>query len=250
MTRKWILLNLLLIALAASLVYLLRQHYREAQAHERAIFERAAQAKAVPPPPPLTPPAPVTAMQYFDVAQRNLFSSDRNPNVIIPPPPPPPAEKPMPALPAYFGQIGIGEPTVLLKPGPNDPQKRYHVGEKIGPFELVSFDQEKIKFKWNDKDVERRLSELTPKEAPPDLTQSVAAAPPQTPSGPRISTIGPSSSDSSSRPDSQVGADIGGGFRACVTGDNSPSGTVVNGYRKAVTKSMMGNSCKWEPVQK
>ena len=137
MTRKWILLNLLLIALAASLVYLLRQHYREAQAHERAIFERAAQAKAVPPPPPLTPPAPVTAMQYFDVAQRNLFSSDRNPNVIIPPPPPPPAEKPMPALPAYFGQIGIGEPTVLLKPGPNDPQKRYHVGEKIGPFEVL-----------------------------------------------------------------------------------------------------------------
>lgn len=247
MNRKWILLNLALLALVSSLVYLLRQHYLEAQAHERAIFERAARARIQLTPAPVPPVAPAMPAAYIDVAQRNLFSSDRNPNVIIEPPKPAPPPPPMPALPSYFGQIAIGEPSILLAAA-NSPQKRYHAGDKIGPFQVVSFDQDKITFKWNDKDVERKLSELTPKDAPPELTQPVAA-PQQTQSSPRVSTIGGAGADST-KPDSQVGTDIGGGFHACVTGDTSPSGTIANGYKKVVTRGMMGNSCRWEPVSK
>ena len=246
MNRKWILLNLALIALAGSIVYLLRQHSVEAQAHERAIFEQAARARNVPLPPKMVVPQPLAAAQYLDVAQRNLFSSDRNPNVIIEPPKAPPPPPPMPALPAYFGQIGIGEPSILLSAA-NQPQKRYHSGDKIGPFEIVRFDLQKITFKWNDQDVERNLSELTPKDAP-TLTQPVAAAPAPSTS-PRVSSIGGGTTDAS-KPDSQVGFDIGGGFRACVNGETSPSGTIVGGYRKIVTRGPMGNSCRWEPVSK
>lgn len=45
------------------------------------------------------------------------------------------------------------------------------------------------------------------------------------------------------------GADVGQGFRSCVAGDNSPSGTIVNGYRKVMTTSPFGVSCGWEKIQ-
>jgi general secretion pathway protein D len=43
-----------------------------------------------------------------------------------------------------------------------------------------------------------------------------------------------------------LGADMGAGFRACVPGENSPAGTVFNGYRKVVAQGLMGQSCHWE----
>jgi mannose-6-phosphate isomerase-like protein (cupin superfamily) len=43
------------------------------------------------------------------------------------------------------------------------------------------------------------------------------------------------------------GVDLGSGFRACVPGENSPDGTVVNGYRKLVSHSFLGPSCIWKP---
>jgi hypothetical protein len=44
-----------------------------------------------------------------------------------------------------------------------------------------------------------------------------------------------------------LGADLGSGFRACVTGENSPDGTVVDGYRKMLSQSFLGASCIWKP---
>jgi len=248
MNRRLVLLNLALLALAASLGWLLRQHWLEDQAHERAIFEQAARKKQVLPPPPVTPPKPVTPAEYIDVASKLLFAPDRNPNVIVvveapkPVPPPPP----MPALPSYFGQMRIGEPTVLLSSA-TAPQKSYHTGDKIGPFEIVSFDYDKIAFKWNDKTVERKLDELTPKEAPPELTQPVAAAAP--PPARASQSLG-GSTDLAGKSDSQIGIDMGGSYHACVPGDTSPPGTVVNGMKKVVSRGLMGNSCFWEPVTK
>jgi hypothetical protein len=43
------------------------------------------------------------------------------------------------------------------------------------------------------------------------------------------------------------GIDLGSGFRACVPGDNSPDGTVVDGYRKMISHSFLGPSCVWKP---
>ncbi len=100
MNRRLLLLNLALIALAASLGWLLREHWLEAQAHERAIFDQAARRRQVLPLPPVTPPKPVTPAEYIDVASKMLFAADRNSNVIVDPPKPAPPPPPMPALPS------------------------------------------------------------------------------------------------------------------------------------------------------
>jgi len=45
------------------------------------------------------------------------------------------------------------------------------------------------------------------------------------------------------------GANVGQGYRGCVAGDNSPAGTIVDGFRKVMTTSPFGVSCGWEKVQ-
>jgi len=251
MNRRLLLLNLALLALAASLGWLLREHWLAAQAHERAIFEQAARKKPVLPPAPVMPPKPVTPAEYIDVASKTLFAADRNSNVIVDPPKPAPPPPPMPALPSYFGQMGIGEPVVFLS-NATTPQKSYHAGEKIGPFQIVSFNLEKIAFQWNDQTVERKPEELRPKEAPPQLTQPIAATqfpPSQQQSQSSSKSLG-GSSDLSNKTDSTIGVDMGAGNHACVMGDTSPAGTIVNGMKKMMPRGLMGASCYWEPVSK
>ena len=46
-------------------------------------------------------------------------------------------------------------------------------------------------------------------------------------------------------PKPELGADMGAGFRACVAGDNSPGGTIVDGYKKMISRSFTGVSCLW-----
>ena len=46
-------------------------------------------------------------------------------------------------------------------------------------------------------------------------------------------------------PKPELGADMGAGFRACVAGDNSPGGTIVEGYKKMTSRSFTGLSCLW-----
>jgi hypothetical protein len=245
MNRRLILLNLALVALGGSLGWLLRERWLETHAHERAIVEQPAHPRPVLAPPQVAPLKPVTGAEYIDVAQKDLFTKDRNPNVIIDAPPPPPPPPPMPALPSYFGQMRIGEPSILLTAAANEPQKSYHTGDKVGPFEIVSFDYDKIALKWNGKTIERPFAELAPKEAPPEAARA-AAAPAQPRAQPRI--LGASTEPAKADP--QIGADMGAGFHGCVIGDPSPSGTIVNGYKKVVSMGLMGQSCHWELVNK
>jgi len=58
------------------------------------------------------------------------------------------------------------------------------------------------------------------------------------------------SSDLSNKTDSTIGADIGASNHACVNGDTSPAGTIVNGMKKVMNRGLMGFSCYWEPVSK
>ena len=110
---------------------------------------------------------PMAAMDYNAAVQNNLFAKDRNPNVIVDPPPPPnppPPPPPMPELPSYYGTMDFGDPVMMLKL-PKGEQKKYHAGEKVGPFKLVSFDREKLVFEWDGKTVERKPGELKEKES-------------------------------------------------------------------------------------
>jgi mannose-6-phosphate isomerase-like protein (cupin superfamily) len=46
-----------------------------------------------------------------------------------------------------------------------------------------------------------------------------------------------------------LGTDMGEGFRSCTKGDDSPSGTIVDGYRKVSHDSPFGLSCAWEKIK-
>jgi hypothetical protein len=241
--RKIWLLNLALVALAGTLVWQLRAHWRTTVSHEREVLAKTPEPKPVIPPPP--PPAvkAATPGEYIDVAQKTLFARDRNPNPIEdppPPPPPPPPVKPVPPMPVYRGQMAIGGPPVVILSVQGAEQKSYHEGEDVGPFKLIAFDREKVTLEFDGKKIEKKVSELQPKEAPPPPpAQNAGAAPAQA-----KSLSGPAKQETPS-----FGNDMGGGFRGCAAGDTSPAGTVLQGFKKVVATTAMGQSCHWEQIK-
>jgi hypothetical protein len=248
LNRKLIFLNLVLLGLAGWLFWMLRVKWLELHQHEHTVLTlspRVRQRLVIPPPNLLLKPP--TAGDYLGIAKDMLFSKDRNSNVIVdppPPPPPPPPPKPMPQLPAYYGTMALfGDPVILLSL-PQGPQKKYHAGDKVGPFQLVSFDREKVVFDWDGKTVERKPEELKEKESvqqaqqqaegPPTRVEAVKIIPDPPPNAPRVSEV--------------IGADNGGGVRMCVAGDKTPPGTVIDGYKKVETMNMFGKTCMWQQV--
>jgi hypothetical protein len=251
MNRKALLLDFILLALAAVLAWQIRVRWLEGQARERAIFTAAARKMAVLAPPPIAPLKPVTGGEYIDVAQKMLFAKDRNPNVPIEPPAPPPVKPPLPALPAYYGQMAFGEPVVLLATN-GGPQRSYHVGDKVGPFQVASFDLEKIVLNWNGETVERKIEDLKPKEIVTPAAQPAAAraAAPSAPgSGGAVRSIASPDAASSGDKGPLGGVDVGGGIRSCTPGDTTPAGSQVNGYKKVISRGMFGDVCRWEQVK-
>ncbi len=171
MNRRIVLLNLALLVLMGALGWVLRANWLEAQARERAVLRRRVAPRAVLAPPSLPPVQPAAPAEYIDVANKMLFSKDRNPIVVVEPPKPAP-EPVMPALPSYSGQMSIGEPVIFLSVA-KDVQHSYHVGDQVGDFKLASFDQDNIVLEWNGKTVERKLEDLRVKQI---LAQAGAAA--------------------------------------------------------------------------
>jgi hypothetical protein len=285
LNRRIVWLNLALLALAGVLVWTLRASWLEARARERAVLERRATPKPVLAPP--APPAvkPVAPAEYIDVANKMLFSKDRNPIVVMEPPKPAP-EPVMPALPNYHGQIAIGEPVILLSANSN-VQRSYHAGDQVGDFKLVSFDRENIAFEWKGKGIDRKLEELRPKQvvaqAAPGARPGVTPTPTLVPAAPRpvasldqptaappaasstaapaagktVTSLGGSTSDKAGNTSSAdnagddefYGPVLPGGVRACVNSDTSPAGTVHSGYRKVVTMGIFGAACQWEQAK-
>jgi hypothetical protein len=242
MNRKIVALNLGLLLLLGALTWMLRAHWRETRARELATLTKAARRTQLLPPPSPAPVEPAVPANYLEVAQKTLFSKDRNPNVIVEvaPPPPPKPEEPPPPRPYYFGQMGFGEPVALLSVEKGG-KKGFHVGDDVGPFKLMAFDRDTITFEWNGKTLEYPLSELKPKEpvAAQPATPAAAAAKPQN-LGPVIGVA------------EDKGPSLGtqnGEIRSCVPGDRSPAGTVKDGYKKTVVPGPFGSMCQWEPVK-
>jgi hypothetical protein len=238
-----ILLNVALLALAGALIGLLRAHLSDARSRETKVLTQRAPARSVLAPPAAPPVKPVAPSEYLDVAQKTLFSKDRNPVVIVEPPPakPAPPEPPLPALPKYHGQMAIGEPVVFLSTA-SQPERGYHAGEEIGDFRIASFDLDKIAFEWRGKTVARNVADLAPKDEPP---------PPPKASAPAATPITPLAGQpaAGNKVDPALGDDMGGGLRTCVPGDSAPAGTVLAGYKKVIAVTMFGPNCRWEPVQ-
>ncbi len=259
MNRRLILLNVVLLALAGWLSWMLRVKWVELHKHEHTVLALSPEVRRrlmIPSPMPLV--KPMSAAEYNAVAQQNLFAKDRNPNVIVdppPPPPPPPPAPPMPELPSYYGTMAlVGDPVVVLKL-PKGPQKNYHAGDKVGPFQLVSFNREKVVFDWNGKMVERKPEELKEKvAAPEENTQAAPQQQRQAPaananagSGSRSVSIGGAAADAAIVSE-VLGADNGNNVRMCTKGDTTPAGTIVDGYKKKITSGMFGETCMWEKV--
>ena len=240
MNRKIVALNLALLALLGTLGWMLRAHWIETRAQELATLAKAARAKAQLPPPSPAPPEPVVPANYLEVAQKTLFSKDRNPTVIIEtvPPPAPKPEEPPPARPLYYGQMGLGEPVAFLS-AEKGGQKGFHVGDKVGPFKLVAFNRDTITFEWKDKTLQYPLAELKPK----DMAPAQAASLPAGQAASNTPVIGISTEKT------PVLGPQNGATRGCVVGDNSPSGTVKDGFKKSIVPGMFGPMCQWEPIQ-
>jgi hypothetical protein len=250
MNRRVVAATLALFALTAFLVWLLRVQLREEKTHHYAVMSRAAQKKALLPPPPIDAPQPVMPAQYLDVAQRTLFSKDRNPTVIVEVKPPPP-KPPCPPLPSYYGQVSLGVPAIFLSTG-GGVQKAYSAGDKIGDkdkFVIVGFDQDKITLSCNDEPMEKKLADLRPKEKPAAPHVQAAALPAQPQAASQSLSAAPLADSGQKKDEEIIGADFGSGFHGCVASDSSPDGTIKDGYRKVISHTMFGQTCHWETVK-
>jgi hypothetical protein len=243
-SKRLIALDVLLLAVCGVLAWQLRQEWLQEHSREIALFRYRTHPPAATPLLPLIKPVPFDAAAYAEVAQNDLFSKDRNPNVILDPPKDPPPPPPVPPFPVARGVMlweGV-PPTIVLSERPGGQQKSYHPGDKIGPWKVVGLDDRFVTFAWNDQEFKKRIDELldnTPVEtvAPPPANTATAAAAPTAP---------PANLSNSSSP---VGVDTGAGNRGCVAGDSSPAGTIVDGYKKVMTENPFGHSCSWQSVK-
>ena len=236
MKRKLLLANLALLALATAGAVHLRREWVEAHTREEAVLQ-----KRIPPVPPPRMPVPATtepvkAAGYYDIAQKMLFSKDRNPVVVVEPPPPPKVV-PMPALPLFHGVLNLGDgPMAILSEGPKGPHRDYQPGDKVGAFKLVAVNNDELVLEWEGQTITKKFDEILDRgtaapPAPGPAPAAAAAAPPPPP----VATAAP-----------LPGGDLSPGVKACVPGDTSPNGTVADGMRKVIRPSPFGSRCYWE----
>ncbi len=247
MKRPIVFLNLILAASFAAGSFELRRRWLEARERESqllALKPVSALAGDSIPVPPAGAPQKLQPLQYFEVAERFLFSRDRNPNVVIEKKPEPPP-KVMPNFPSVFGVMDIGMgPTVFMAIGKNN-QQGYKLGDQIGEFKLIAADPKDITFEWEGKSITKAIDDLRSKPQEPsqqasnERTNAIPDAAPTSPPPPKM--------PENVRP--APGSEIGGGRRGCLSGDTSPSGTVADGYKKVSTSYAFGPICYWEPVR-
>ncbi len=253
MKKKLILLNLALAAAAAMLGYGLRRDYLEAQARQRLLLASRPKPVPVPKIAPAPVVAPVSPAEYSDVAQKMLFTPDRNPTVILPPPKI--VEQPVPPFPVAHGVMIFGSvpPTVILSLKNNNEQRGYQAGDAIGDFKIVSIDSTDVVFEWGGKQFDKAIAELVDTSAPVVDSRN---APPAS-AGPVVTNAGPASTEPvaksvNSGNTNGPGVDMGAGYYACQEGDSSPEGTMVDGKKKIISSNPFGpggKSCHWETAK-
>ncbi|MBM3725803.1 MAG: hypothetical protein FJW40_10320 [Acidobacteria bacterium] len=240
MKRRLALLSAALAAAVAWASFELHSRWREAETRRQEVLSRrVASAKAgefaAPP-----APQPVTGAEYLEVAQKTLFSKDRNPNVVVELP----APKPTPPLPVVHGVMDIGDgPTVFLSDRSRGGQQHaVRAGGKIGDLTLVSLSETEIVFQFEGVDIKKPIAELRYKEPGPQAGQAAAAAPVAAASTTNLTPAAPATPGPGQ---AMTGTDK----KYCQAGETSAPGTVVGGYKKVVTATPFGQACFWEAVK-
>jgi hypothetical protein len=244
MKRRIIWVNLVLAVLVMAAVVKVRHEWLVERQQEHVVKYAHVKPAAVPKAPIPAPPAPVAASTYSDIANKMLFSRDRNPNVVIEAPPPP--VKKMPPLPLLHGVMGLPSGTLaLLSLDAKSSGKAVKVGDKIGEFELAALSQDEISFHWEDQTVTKSVSEMIYRgsEATAAAGGNERGAAPA--AAPAANT--PSSS-ALAKPNTEAPATLEG-TKLCTPGDSSPAGTVTDGFRKVLAPNPFGTTCYWEPVK-
>jgi hypothetical protein len=245
--RKLLLLNAALAAAAVMLGVKVHQEIAEGRRREQMLDTSRPKPAPLPKLAPQPQVPPVSPAQYSDVAQKMLFSPDRNPTVVLPPPKI--VEKPVPPFPVAHGVMIFGSvpPTVILSLPNNKEQGSYQAGDSIGEFKIVSINNTDVVFEWDGKRFDKTLAELVDTSAPVQDAQSAPAA-----SSPVVTNAAPAQPEvknTSSANANGPGRDLGAGFYACQEGDSSPEGTVQDGKRKVTSNNPFspgGKSCYWE----
>jgi len=238
--RKLIFLNLALLAGTSFAAWKLREQYLADQA--RTVQVRRNQIKVVPAATavPTPKPDPFTGLPYADVAQKNLFSKDRNPNVVIEAPPPVPV-KIMPPLPLVAGVMGL--PSGMLALMSEKPDIKPHgvrVNDMVGAFKVVALTPQTVSFEWDGKRIDKKVDELLAR-APVAVVDTGGG-----PSAAQSLNAANIAAQPGARPaDAKPGPAVGNGMKSCTPGDTSPAGTVADGYKKIVEATPFGNACRW-----
>jgi len=235
---KLIALNVLLLAALAVIAWEGRARWMDAQRERETSLNAKPRPAAVKTLPPAAPPAAAQPVQYADVATKDLFAKDRNPNVIIEAPKVE-VPKPMPALPVVYGVLGLPSGTkAIMAAKAGGAGKGVREGDQVGEFKIVSLDTKNVVFDWDGTQVSRKIDDLIDRTSTAAVSQgpAIAAAPP-----PATVVPGPVKTDDPKQTD-----------KPCVPGDNSPAGTVVDGYRKAyaaATTPFGPMGCHWVAIQ-
>jgi hypothetical protein len=242
------LLDLALAALVCWLVIEMRHEWVEAHARAQAFLSQKVTSLPATRLIPLPKVAPLVAVLYAEVAQLNLFSKDRNPQVILDPVAPP-KEKPMPAFPVARGVLlwpGT-PPAVVLSVRKGGQQKAYRVDDQIGDWKIVSVDNQYVVLEWDGKEFKKRIDELMDRSAQGAETAQVpaASAAPVVSAAPKPQAQSLSDSSKSDR-----WIDVGAtDMRGCKPDDDTAVGTVLDGFKKVVSATPFGSACRWEQVK-
>lgn len=233
MKPKLVALNLLLITAIAAVVWGARVHMQDLdREHRVAPMPRPVTVQATPVPRPDGPPA----TKYEDVAKKNLFSSDRNDDIIVDPPKQE-VVKPMPPLPVVYGVMTLPSGTkASMAEKAGEGSRMVKTGDSVGEFKILALDAKDVTFEWNGKEISKKIEDLIDRSNHETATAAAAPAPatPPPPSAPKAPS------------EANLGKELTPTTRACQANDNSPLGAVVNGYRKEGHMSPFGPSnCQW-----
>jgi hypothetical protein len=146
-------------------------------------------------------------------------------------------------MPTYHGSMNLGDGvTAILSVSTNAPHQAVHAGETIGAFKLVEITGTDLALEWDGHVIRKKLYELTDHSGGNDNNTPPRSAPPAPAAAPAVQQV--------AKTPTGPGADTGRGFKACDPGDSTAEGAVVDGFRKVVTQTPFGNSCRWDPVSR
>lgn len=249
MKAKVILLSIVLACALGAVIWQSRARWNESQEVRAKTIDVKVKPAPVPPVVPAPKPEGTTATKYAEVATKNLFSKDRNPNVIIEPPKVEPPKK-MPPLPIVYGVLGLPSGTkAMMSERSGDPSKTVKAGDSIGEFKVVSLDPQNVVFDWDGKQISKKIEDLIDRSAPLDAAASNAQPAARAVAAPQPAQSAPAAQGPRTGPGAEFPTAAGMSQKSCVPGDSTPANTVVDGYRKNVVKTPFGDICSWIKVQ-